>query len=756
MFAGPGRKHDDQSNKKTLPMMPTQVHAAITPLPATFPKPLTHAVRMALAGMLLSGPIAQAHAQTAQAGGQGAIVDSALPEVRITGERSEGLPKAYAGGQAARGGRLGLLGNTDVMKAPFSISSYTSQSIRDQQAATAADVLARDPSVRSSGQTGGIFDSFLIRGFPIGEGNTGEVAFDGQYGVAPNYRILSEYVERIEVIKGPAALLYGLSPNSGIGGVINIVPKRAFGPDLTRFTAGYAASSQVGGHLDLSRRFGADGQFGVRVNASHHRGDTPLDNQSRRANVGALALDYQGKQFRATLDLIDQRERFDAPSRPFLISPGIAVPLAPDGRRNITQAWEWAKVDDQSALLRAEYDVNDRLTLFANIGGGRTDVARLFGAPTITNAAGATTSTPGYFNFDIDRSTSDAGLRTRFDTGGVRHTVTLQASAYRDTLARGSVNGTAVTSNIYAPLARPAQAVAAPALVPRISETTLSGVALADTLSMMDDRVQLMLGARHQQVESDNFNPATGTVTSTYDKSAVTPLVGLVFRPWRNVSLYANYIEGLSKGDTAPSTAANEGEVFAPYKSKQNEIGVKIDHGSLITTLSAFQIRKPNAQLTGTVYAPDGEQRNRGIELNVLGEVRPGVRLLGGATLFDAEITRASNTAVLGNTPVGVPTAQANLGIEWDTPWMQGLTLTGSAVYTGKQYVNQANTQSIPAWTKVDLGARYSTRVAGKPATFRASLLNAFDRDYWSGVATWGGFTQGAPRTLLLSASVDF
>lgn len=745
--------------------MPTKSCLAVThtaPFPSisvpTRLKPLALAVRMAFAGLLTTGFFGYAHAQTAQTSKPEVAENIAtLPAVTISGERTGGLPRPYAGGQAARGGRLGLLGNTDVMKTPFSVSSYTSQMMQDQQAVTVADLLAKDSSVRSTGQTGGVVDSFFIRGFPIGEGNLGEIAFDGQYGVAPNYRVFSEYAERVEVIKGPAALLYGMSPNSGIGGVINIVPKRASNVDLTRFTADYASSSQVGGHLDMSRRFGEDRQFGVRFNGSHHQGDTPLDNQSRKADVGAVALDYQGERFRASLDFISQQEKFDAPSRPFLVTVGVAVPSAPDGRRNVTQAWGWSKIEDQSLLLRAEYDLSDELTLFANAGGAQSDVARLSDqTPTILNAAGDTRSTPMYFKFGVERSSADTGLRARFDTGAVRHAATLQASVYRDQLSRGSTSGTAVLSNIYSPVGRPSQNVSAPGLVPKISETKLSGVALADTLSMFEERLQVTVGARQQQVKSDNFSPSTGAVTSSYDKSAVTPLLGLVVKPWQNVSFYANYIEGLSKGDVAPSTASNAGETFAPYKSKQHEIGVKIDHGSLITTVSAFQIEKPSGQLTGNVFAVDGEQRNRGLELNVFGEAAKGVRLLGGVTLLDAKLTKTNSSATLGKTPVGVPSLQANMGAEWDTSWVPGLTLTGGLIYTGKQNVNQTNTQSIPAWTRLDLGARYSTKVAGQSTTFRANILNAFNRNYWSGVASFGTFSLGAPRTVMLSAAVDF
>ncbi|AVR97151.1 TonB-dependent receptor [Pseudoduganella armeniaca] len=693
--------------------------------------------------LLTAGAITHAHAEDS------APAEGALPQIVVSAERGD----SFAGGQVARKARLGMLGNMDVMSTPFNVSSYTAQAIADQQAVSVADVLTRDPAVRATGQGGGILDAFFIRGFAIGEGNVGEIALDGQYGVAPNYRVFADYAERVEVIKGPAALLYGMSPNSGIGGVVNIVPKRAQTTDLTRLTLDYAGDSQLGAHVDVGRRFGAKREFGVRVNGRRQQGDTQLDKQYRRADVGALALDYQGARLRVTLDALGQTERFDAPSRPFLAAAGVAVPAAPDGKRNVTQDWEWAKIEDRSLLLRTEYDVTDALTVFANAGGARTHVARLFGTPTILNAAGDTRVTPDQFRLDVERATVDGGLRAAFDTGGVQHAVTLQASRYRDQLDRAAVGGRPVLSNLYAPVAALVQDVPAPALVPKVSETHLSGVALADTMTALDERLLVTLGVRRQQVESDNFN-ASGATTAQYDRRATTPMIGVAFKPWRQLALYANRIEGLSKGDTAPPTAANAGEIFAPYKSRQNEVGVKFERGTLAATLSAFRIEKPSGQLTGNVYAVDGEQRNQGVELAVFGQAMPGLRLTGGATFLDAELTRTNNAATLGKTPVGVPSSQANLGAEWDTA-LAGLTVTGSVSYTGRQYVNQANTQSIPSWTRLDLGARYQTRIDGRDTTLRASVANVANRDYWSGVASYGAFVQGAPRTLLLSATID-
>lgn len=675
--------------------------------------------------------------------------------VSATEQHADSLPPAYSGGQVAVGGRLGMLGNSDVMDAPFSVSTYTAALIKDQQATTVGDLLERDSSVRSTGQTGGIVDSFFIRGFPVGEGNLGELAFDGVYGVASNYRVFTEYAERIEVVKGPGALLYGMSPNSAVGGVINVVPKRSLDEDLTRYTASYAQDSHVGNRIDISRRFGDERRFGLRLNGGVQQGNTVIDDQSREVGIGALSLDYQGERLRTSLDLISQEEEFDAASRPFLIAPGVSIPGAANGRTNVSQDWGWSRTRDKSALLSGEYDLNDSLTLFAHAGGGKSAVARMSDqTPKIINAAGDTDSTPGYYRFEVQRYTVDAGARVRFETGPVSHSSVVQASRYRDELSRGIISGASVLSNIYHPIDRPKPSIAKPD-APKVSATELSGVAIADTLSVLDQRVQVTVGLRQQRIQSNNYNSA-GAVTTAYDDGKTTPLFGVVLKPWQHVAFYYNYLEGLSKGDVAPSNAANAGEIFAPYVSRQHEVGVKLDYGTFMSTLALFQIEKPSGELAGGRFSVQGEQRNRGLELNLFGEVAPGTRLLAGVTLLDAQLTQTGIAANRGNRPVGVPEVQANLWGEWDTPWVEGLTLTSGAIYTGSQYVDQANTQRLDPWTRIDVGARYSTRIAERPTTFRATVQNLFDRQYWSGVASYGAFSQASPRTLLLSATVDF
>ena len=160
-------------------------------------------------------------------------------------------------------------------------------------------------------------------------------------------------------------------------------------------------------------------------------------------------------------------------------------------------------------------------------------------------------------------------------------------------------------------------------------------------MSFLNDAVLVTVGARHQRVEQDAFSTTTGLQTSTYGAEAVTPLAGVVVKPLQNVSLYANYAEGLSQGIIVPARLCEPAAVIlAPYKSKQQEAGVKVDWGTVTTTAAVFQIARPSLITTAAnVRAYDGEQRNRGLELNAYGLLMPGLRGMVSVTFLRPEIT---------------------------------------------------------------------------------------------------------------------
>ncbi len=359
----------------------------------------------------------------------------------------------------------------------------------------------------------------------------------------------------------------------------------------------------------------------------------------------------------------------------------------------------------------------------------------------------------------VIQQAGEAGVRGRFETGALSHQLVLAYSAFEN--KRFDTPGQAVgipfpASNIYHPVFGPPTDVSS---LQGLSEAAKSGTTeflsttIADTVSFNGDQVQVTLGARQQEIDTASFNTTTGAIRRSYNDDKISPMAGVVVKLRKEVAVYGNYIEGLQQGPTAPTGTDNAGEVFAPSVTKQYEVGVKLDAGQLGATLALYQITNPSGLTNPTtnVFSVDGEQRHRGIDFNLFGEVAEGVRLLGGAAYIDSELTKTEAGINEGNSGLGVPEWRFVLGGEWDTPFVEKLTLTARVVHTDSSYVNPENTLTVPAWTRFDLGARYRI---GEKVTLRANLFNALDENYWEASGT--SVLQNEPRTASVSATFDF
>ncbi|HCS05923.1 MAG TPA: TonB-dependent siderophore receptor [Pseudomonas sp.] len=675
------------------------------------------------------------------------------------------LPAVYSGGQVARGAELGVLGNQDIMDVPFTMSSYTSQLIEDQQAESLGDVLLNDASVRQSFGYGNASQIFVIRGLPL---TTDDVSYNGLFGVLPRQMISSDSLERVEVFKGPNAFINGVTPTgSGVGGGINLQPKRAEDTPTRRFTTDISNNGRIGEHLDLGQRFGAENQFGVRMNLAQREGDTAIDNENQRTKLFALGLDYRGDRLRVSTDFGYQKQRINGNRNTVYLGSALTdIPHAPDADHNYSQKWTSTDLEDTFGMARAEYDLSDHWTAYAAAGAKHTREVGDYSTPTLVNSAGATTASNMFVAHDEDNRSAMAGLRGMFQTGPVSHQVNLGVSGiWTQQRSAYDLSGT-FSNNLYdtvdVPKPAPGKYVGGDINDPGIVGKTINrSVAISDTLGFVDDRVLLTYGLRKQTLKVDGWN-YQGNRSAAYDESITTPVYGIVLKPWENVSVYANRIEGLAQGPTAPASAGgmpvtNAGEVFAPARSKQVEAGIKYDKGTFGASLGVYRIEKPSDGYTNAdgTYVRQGTQRNRGVELNLYGEPIDGLRLLAGATLMDTELKGTKNGANDGNRAIGVPKFQYNLGADWDVPGLQGVALNARMLRTGGQYANEANTLSIPAWNRFDLGARYSFDVEQRAVTLRANLENVANTRYWAS-ANGGYLSQGEPRLLKVSATVDF
>jgi len=693
------------------------------------------------------GALLAATGVSAQTATTTATPAAALQEVTVTGEAT-GLKPAYAGGQVARGGGLGLLGTADAMDVPFSTVNYTADLLENQQARTLADVLVNDASVRTTTGANGFDDTLNIRGFAV---PAGDIGFNGLYGLISSNRVPAQLIERVELLKGPGALLNGIAPGGSIGGSVNVVAKRAGEEPLTRVTTVFTGKQNLGLQLDLSRRFGQDKEWGIRFNGLVRDGEASIADGNVKSAFGSLALDYRSARMRWNLDVISQRDDTDN-FRPQISLQSVlaSIPAAPDARSNWFPDTNLQQ-RDSTVATRLEYDISDALTAYAAIGYRDGKNEQIFPVSSAVTSAGAFTVSSSFYDSYSKTTSGAAGLRWRFATGSVGHTVNVGVSGLEQEAGNAYIrSATTVPSNLYAPSALPTVTAARTAPV-KASDTTLTSFAIADTMSFAQGRVLVMVGLRDQTVEVQSY----GTTGTTYKASTVSPLAGVVFKAADNVSIYGNYSTGLSRGTIVGADYSNRGEVLAPFKSKQYEAGVKVDFGRMTTTAAVYQIERPAAQgPIGGVYGYFGEQRNRGLELSAFGEVRRGLRGMASVAFVDPTLSKTLNGVNQGNDAAGVPKRTASAGLDWDTPWLQGLSLNGRTIYTSGAYLTNTNTQRFEGWTRVDVGARYRTIVSGKPVVLRANVENLTDKNYWLTAGTY--VTVGSPRTLVLSASVDF
>lgn len=686
-----------------------------------------------------------------------------LAPVIVTGSTGD-LSPAYAGGLVATGSRVGMLGNKDFMETPFSTIAYTEDAITNRQSDNILNVIAdSDPGVSLTGGNNsmGNYSNTHIRGFNSGSRDMG---YDGLYGLGSyTGRYVGVFAERVEVLKGPSALLNGMLTDGAVGGAVNVMMKRATDSPLTRLTAGYESDSQWRTHIDIGRRLGEQNRFGIRFNAMKQEGEPAVDGKDRNNHAVGLGLDYRGDRFRLSADLLDYKERTDGVTSQTILAPSLTqVPAPPTHSKIIAgEPWTYWEGKGQMALLNLDVDISESTSAWIKYGAGRSKMRTFTLNWTIEDLDGDfSRSHPFLWNIDQRSSAGDVGMRSKFETGPIKHEVVLNANASSKTEYWGqdrTIRYPGITGgNIYNPTyLEPMEIGSSPSLT-KNSVNKLYSYGISDTLSFLDDRVQLTVGARRQTVDTSTFNAATGERNPNgYKASATTPAAALLVQLNDQVSVYGNYIEGLSAGRRAPDTAVNAGEIFPPYKTKQQEVGVKYDAGSFATTVALFQIKRPNAYTdpTTNVFSAGGEQRNRGVEWNAFGEPIQGFRLMGGVAWTQAKLTKTAGGVNQGNTAAEVPKFIAKLGVEYDIGAIPGLTLSANAIHTGSQYLDQTNKLSIPSWRRYDLGARYATKVAGKSVMLRANVLNVTNNSYWYG-ALWRGVSD--PRTFMLSASIDF
>jgi iron complex outermembrane receptor protein len=683
------------------------------------------AIGKSSAGYVLVPAAAPAAAVPAQP--QSPAPDSAttLPQVKVTGTREGALPAPFAGGKVARGANIGALGNVDFLDTPMSIVAFTSEFRDDTQALSVSDMLKYSVSAQTpqAGPTT-TTDVVYVRGFNIGSFDGTLLGLPGLLARMPPV----EAVERVELVLGANSFING-QPAS-VGGNINVVPKRAGEEPLARVGLTYRTESIFGSTVDVGQRFGPDNALGIRVNAGYSDGDTEYENGKRRVFARALAIDHRSATTRVSFDYMGAERRLPAESW-FILAPGVSVPDADRANRDFRQPWTFYKDIWDTAVLKGEWDIAPDWTVSAAYGRMWSKLERLNQVYELTSDDGSISDiaswggTLGHARLRSTVQSSDVSVRGEVVTGPLKHELRM---GYNNYGSRTNYNGGMAypnPSNIYSPIDYPEPPIGSPTLStdsgPRVRNT---GLFLSDQISMFDDRLRVMLGARRAHYAGEQ------------SKKKWSPAYGVLFKVQPTVSVYANRLQALEPGfqvDQDPAFYANAGEVLAPLAANQTELGVKAEFGKLGLTAAVFEIDKPSyfRDPTTRILGANGRQVNRGVELSLFGEATTGLRLYSSATYLDPKLTKNEDPAIDGNTAPSVSRVLATVHADWDIPGVEGLALLGAVSYNGRAFFDSANSQSLKAWTRADSGVRYRTTLSGKQAVFRLTVDNLLGKKYF-------------------------
>jgi iron complex outermembrane receptor protein len=673
--------------------------------------------------------------------------EAPLSEAKISEEvgnrslQSEG--KAAGGYRVKSVSAIGALGRRSLLDTPFSMWVVSKELIENTQAMSPDDVFKLDPFARTIAPQGAGWSPVVaIRGF-----NTSERAEDGlRRGI--NFAQVLEDKERVEILNGLAGFMYGAAPPAGM---VNYVYKRPTMERLNRLTGGNYGGDQYYVHGDFGGRIDDAGQFGYRLNIVKQDGGTPIDYQKIDRFLVSGALEWQVND-RLLLEFNGVHNNYKTTSPNAYFFHSVAHTVVPDPSKNWSQKWIYDEFDTTNLVAKATYKVFDNVTLRA--AGAISDIDRPVQDHTMNNVI-----RPGVYT-QLRQRAGETRFRDEaaqlladvaFDTGPLSHTVTGGYYMY----------STRTWNTTYAPNTGylGPYSMVGPTFVPEpvfpynytspyyASKTQNENLLIGDEIKFGSQWTAL-LGVNHSSIRTQGFSAAGSRSQPDYDKSYNSPSVSLMFKPVPWVTLYGTFIEGLEQGGRAPSTTANAYTIMAPMISEQKELGAKAEVGGVLMTAALFEIEKAYEFINGSnVYTQDGRQRHKGFELGVSGKPIPELAIFGGLTVLDTKIKGGSSN---GKEPMNVADFTAKLYSEYSLP-LPGLTFTAGVFYTGPQWGNAANTDRLPSYTTLDLGARYETVVEKLPVTFRVNVNNVTNHWYWA-----NAYYLGAPRAVAFSATVQF
>jgi len=650
---------------------------------------------------------------------------------------------------------IGPLGEKSVLDTPYAINVIPAELLENQQLKSVREAFRYMPSVQGEnirpqtrGLQAGVVQNTRIDGMNI--------------AATTDYPI--EQFDRIEVLNGLAGALYGPASPAG---TFNYVLKRPTETPLRRFSVGYASQGSGSVTADISDRFGEDKRFGFRVNLLDEGGESYVDRSKLDRKLASLAFDVQLTSD-TKLETNVSRYHYTSKGLPgtFELGTGVVYPTAPDPKR-VGYGQPFAGDDNvtETYSARIKHRLNQNWNLTAGILKQSSDRASTVPTNTLTNNAGAYSVKVATTTFSLDEILSyTLALNGRVNAAGMTHDVVVSTTGFEWDRYTPYTTGaiTLGTSNLNNPTV-----FNQPGNIPNFKNrykaqtTRQQAITVGDTIGF-NEQWSAGLFLSQSWIDQYGSNP-NGTVapSKSYNDGGLSSNATISYKPQKNMTIYASYADSLQQGDTSGAIT------LAPYRSKQWELGYKLAYEKLNFGAALFQIERPFAFApAGGVFAVQGDQRNRGLELTANGALTRDLTLYAGLTYLDPRLLNTASATPTNKQIMGLPRIAGNILLDYRIAAVPGLAVNLNVSHLGSREGNSANTYKVDGYTVADLGARYSTLLMGRPTTWRIAVNNVTDERYWANITPSGqnGYTGtgagtgtlGAPRTIRATMQMDF
>ena len=657
--------------------------------------------------------------------------------------------------------------NTPILEIPQTVNVVTQQQLKDKKPETLAESLQNVSGVSYGNTTGGIFDSIIKRGF--GGGRDGSIMRNGV--PASVMHSFNKTVESVEVLKGPASLLYGAQEP---GGIINMVTKKPKYDFSNEIWAGIGNRNYWNTGFDTTGPIAESG-FAYRFIFDTMQKDYWREFGEYKNVLFAPSLSYKGDDYRINLAYAHTRST-DPIDRGMYLIPSTGKLLPIDKKRRLDEIFNKLKTKLDTLDINFEKNLGENWLLKGAYAFSRSK--HEYGHIRLMNVNlnnGTATRRNEYYDGFIHRTHAGSlNLNGYVKTGEIEHNLLFGIDAkeyYRYRPGGLKDTGNHLSINIYHPIYGRVGLPTARESSIQYQKLKTIGFYAQDSINLTENLIY-SLGTRYEYYDQVARGTTSGPNSTDQQDGKFTWQTGLLYLLTPQWSVYTNYAQSFNP------QMAMKGDIgdIKPEEGKSVELGTKFQNDSITASAAVFNINKKNIMRTVSgVSTPVGEARSRGFEFDFNGRVTQGLSVGASYAFTKTEVRKDSGAfAVLVGKPLeATPKHQASLFANYDFSHLgaKGLRIGGGARYFGSWYTYymRTNLPAVPAGTGFkmddavvyDAFISYDTKIAGYETNFSFNVKNLTDKLYYTSSSTGTQaniipIQPGYARQFMLTASVKF